>query len=71
MSASQLLLGVLFGAIGYGCFRYGKQQHALVPLLCGLALMVMPYIIEAPWLLMAAGLSLVGAAYAARGGDWL
>jgi hypothetical protein len=45
LSGSSLLLGVLFGSVGLGFFIYGRRQRAVVPLLCGLALMVVPYFI--------------------------
>jgi hypothetical protein len=38
-----LLWGLLFGSIGLGYFIYGKRQRAVVPLLCGITLMVFPY----------------------------
>ncbi|MCW5650237.1 MAG: hypothetical protein KIS62_10860 [Ramlibacter sp.] len=46
MTVSSLVWGVLFGAIGMGYFVYGKRQGAMVPLLCGVALMVFPYFIS-------------------------
>ncbi|MBX3653473.1 MAG: hypothetical protein KF686_04760 [Ramlibacter sp.] len=46
MTVSSLVWGVLFGAIGMGYFVYGKKQGAMVPLLCGVALMVFPYFIS-------------------------
>ncbi len=42
MSASLLLWGVLFSSIGLGYFIYGKKQNATVPLVCGIALMIIP-----------------------------
>lgn len=45
MSSSLLLWGVLFSSIGMGYFIYGKKQNATVPLVCGIALMVIPYFI--------------------------
>jgi hypothetical protein len=45
LSASILLLGVLFSSIGFGYFWYGRKQRAPVPLVCGLVLMVVPYFI--------------------------
>ena len=55
MSTATLLWGVLFGSIGLGFFLYGKKQRAIVPLVCGLVLMVFPYFIS-----NAVGLVLVG-----------
>ncbi|MBL0141978.1 MAG: amino acid transport protein [Betaproteobacteria bacterium] len=52
MSTSLLIFGVLFSAIGLGYFLYGKKQRSVVPLLCGLALMVVPYFISSTTLLV-------------------
>jgi len=41
-----LLCGILFSAIGLGFFIYGKRQTLVVPLTCGMALMVYPYFVE-------------------------
>jgi hypothetical protein len=66
MSASLLLWGVLFGAVGLGYFVYGKKQRAMVPLLCGLALMVVPYFIANVWVLVAVGIALAVIPYFVR-----
>ena len=42
---AMLVWGMLFGAIGLGYFVYGKRQAAMLPLLCGVGLMVVPYFI--------------------------
>lgn len=54
-----LLWGVLFGSIGAGFVVYGKKQQRLVPLLCGLGLMVFPYFVSNTALLVAIGAALV------------
>ena len=41
-----LVWGMLFGAIGLGYFVYGKKQAALLPLLCGIGLMIFPYFVS-------------------------
>jgi hypothetical protein len=66
MSASLLMWGVLFGAIGLGFFVYGKKQRAIVPLLCGVALMALPYFIDDAWLLVVVGAGLVAVPYFVR-----
>ena len=43
MNTSVLLLCVLFGAVGVGYALYGRKQRAPLPLVCGVALMVIPY----------------------------
>jgi len=59
LNTASLLWGVLFGAVGLGLFVYGKKQKALVPLACGVALMVLPYLVSNAWLLAGVGLALV------------
>ena len=66
MSASTLFWGILFGAIGLGFFVYGKKQQAIVPLACGLALMVFPYFVSGTWLLIATGAALTAIPYFVR-----
>ena len=46
MNTSLLVLGVIFGSIGLGYFLYGRKQRAVVPLVSGLVLMVVPYFIS-------------------------
>ena len=43
MKAAELLWGVLFGSIGVGYFMYGRRQGKMIPLLCGVVLIVYPY----------------------------
>ena len=53
MTISLLVLGLLFSSAGLGYFLYGKKQRAVVPLICGLALMAVPYFMaSALWLLI-------------------
>ena len=61
-----LLWSVLFGSVGLGFFVYGKRQKALVPLFCGLALMVFPYFISNTVLLVAIGVALIAIPYFVR-----
>ena len=57
MDTAQTVWGMLFGAIGAGYMLYGKRQRQVMPLGCGLALMLFPYFVSSSW-----GLVLVGAA---------
>lgn len=48
-----LFCGMLFGAIGAGYFVYGKRQAAIMPLICGIALIAYPWFITSvPWLIV-------------------
>lgn len=59
MNESVLLWGLLFGSIGLGYFVYGKKQNAMVPLACGLALMVFPYFVSSTLALVVIGAVLI------------
>ncbi|HEU4655593.1 MAG TPA: hypothetical protein VFS47_16515 [Steroidobacteraceae bacterium] len=63
MSTSLLLWGLLFSSIGLGYFLYGKKQKTVVPLVCGLALMIFPYFISSVGLLVAIGIVLAAIPY--------
>ena len=66
MNESSLLWGVLFGAVGLGYFVYGRKQRAVVPLLCGVALMVVPYFISDARLLVLVGAAIAAVPYFVR-----
>ena len=55
MDTTQLLLGVLFSSIGLGYFLYGKKQKVVVPLVCGIILMIFPYFIDNTTLIIMIG----------------
>lgn len=59
LSASSLFWGMVFGSIGVGFFVYGKKQGEVIPLLCGLALMIFPYFVSSTLLLVALGAVLI------------
>jgi len=66
LNESWLLWGLLFGSIGLGLFVYGKRQRAVVPLVCGLALMIFPYFISSTILLVGIGVVLTAIPYFIR-----
>ena len=59
MSETSLYWGILFGAFGLGYFVYGRKQKAVVPLMCGLGLMVYPYFVTNDIALPAIGFALI------------
>jgi hypothetical protein len=61
-----LLWGLLFGSIGLGYFIYGKKQRAVVPLVCGLGLMIFPYFVPNTVLLVGVGAMLIAIPYFLR-----
>ena len=60
---SQLVWGVLFGAIGIGFFTYGRRQKAVLPLITGIALFFVPYFVPNVYLLVITGAVLVALPY--------
>lgn len=66
MSTSVLIWGLLFGALGFGFFIYGRKQNAVVPLFTGIALCVVPYIIEDVYALVIVGVILAAVPYFVR-----
>lgn len=63
MSTSLLFLGLLFGSVGFGYFLYGKRQAAIVPMVCGIALMVFPYFVSNVLILAIIGIALAALPY--------
>jgi hypothetical protein len=58
-SPYNLLAGFIFGTLGWGAFRYGKQLDLWQPRAIGLALMIYPYLIGQGFLLWAVGVGLL------------
>lgn len=56
MNGTSLLIGVVLSAVGFGYFVYGKKQRAPIPLVCGVILMVVPYVLPRPVVLVPVGL---------------
>ena len=56
--SSLLLWGMMFGVIGYGFFSFGRKQKAPLPLITGIMLFVLPYLISDIDLLIIAGIAL-------------
>jgi hypothetical protein len=45
MDTNWLLLSMLYSTVGLGMFMYGKKAVRFVPLIAGLALMIVPFVI--------------------------
>ena len=66
MSEWWLLWGVLFSSFGLGVVWYGRKQKAIVPLACGVILMVFPYFVSSTTLLAVVGTLLIVVPYFVR-----
>jgi hypothetical protein len=58
-----LFASILFGAVGFGAFLYGKKQARLMTMIIGLVLIFLPYMIGSTTGLYAAGAALCAALY--------
>jgi len=54
-----LALNLLFGAFGLAYFVYGKKNGAIVPLICGVCLMIFPYFLSGLIPLLLVGVILI------------
>ena len=62
-----LFAWILFGAIGFAAFLYGKKFLHVKTMVIAVALMVYPYFVSETWLLYAVGVALCAALYFFRG----
>ena len=58
-----LILGIIFSTVGLGFFLYGKRLGKLIPLVCGLLLMVFPYFISNVIILLVVSVMLIAVPY--------
>ncbi len=66
MSTATLIWGLIFGSIGLGFFVYGKKQKLIIPLVCGILLILFPYFISNIYILVFSGIVLVALPYFIR-----
>ena len=55
-SATNLIGGAIFGAIGFVAFVYGKRMNLWKPMLLGIALMIYPYFISDDKIMIVVGI---------------
>jgi hypothetical protein len=66
MNQAELLWGVLFSSIGLGYFIYGRRQSRMIPLVCGVMLMVYPYFMPNSTALVIVGVIFLAVPYFLR-----
>jgi hypothetical protein len=62
-NTSLLLWSMILGSIGLGYFIYGKKQKAIVPLVTGIGLFIIPYFISDIYILIISALLLMALPY--------
>ncbi len=65
-SPASLFGGIIFGAIGFAGFMYGKKQASAKPMIIGILLMAFPYFVVRPIPLYALGVVLTAALFIFR-----
>lgn len=61
LSPEWMLASLVVSSFGFGLFVYGKKQLRMPHLVVGIALMGFPYVATSlPWMLIVAGVLLVG-----------
>ena len=63
---ASLLWGILFGSVGLGYFVYGKKQQRSVPLVSGIGLMVFPYFVTNPFVIVLLGAGFIALPFFVR-----
>ena len=61
-----LIAGVIFGAIGFAAFIYGKRQSSFKAMMIAMALMAYPYFVSNPVAVYAIGIALTVALFLFR-----
>ncbi len=59
LDGNSLLASLLVSTLGFGIFLYGKRQTRIPQLIGGLLMMVFPYFVSNPWLILGIGAVLV------------
>ena len=67
MNTSNLFAGIIVGSLGAGYFIYGRKQRKIVPMLVGLGLFVMPYLVSSLAILSLASVVLCLVPFVFRG----
>jgi hypothetical protein len=63
VNTTLLFWGLVFSSIGAGYFIYGRKQGRILPLVCGLLLMLYPYLVGNAWAMIAIGVALMAIPY--------
>ena len=62
-SAAKIFAWVIFGAIGFAVFVYGKKIKSFRHIIIGIALMIYPYFISGTFILYLVGIILIAILY--------
>jgi hypothetical protein len=66
LSPGQILGSLVFGGVGFVCFVYGKKQTSWKPMVAGIVLIGLPYLLRDTVALWAGGALILAALYVFR-----
>ena len=67
MDFTYLFAALLWGSIGLGFFIYGKKQKSMIPLVGGVLLMAVCYVVRTTLILSLASMAIIAGMYVMRG----
>jgi len=62
-STNSLFASLLWGSVGLGYFIYGKKQSAWIPMVGGVAMMAISYLVSSALLMSLLSVGLMGVVY--------
>ena len=62
-NGAKILAYIIFGAIGFAVFVYGKKNKFVRPMIIGFALMAYPYFFSGTLVIYLVGIALIAALY--------
>ena len=62
-STNSLFASLLWGSVGLGYFIYGKKQSAWIPMVGGVAMMAVSYLVSSALLMSLLSVGLIGVVY--------
>jgi hypothetical protein len=57
------LLSFVVSGVGFVAFMYGRKQKRLPQMVAGVLLMVYPYFVSTPWIMIAIAVAVLAATY--------
>ena len=65
LDAGSLMASIVVSGVGFVLFSYGRKQSRLPQMLAGIILMIYPYFVPNPWLMLGIGAAICAALTAA------
>ncbi|MEB3263024.1 MAG: hypothetical protein VKJ66_01485 [Synechococcus sp.] len=65
-SPGALMLNLMLGFVGMAYLLYGRRESALVPLVCGILLLIAPYLVPGTWPQLLVGAVLIALPWVLR-----